>query len=212
MAEIKQGILGGVSGKVGTVVGAQWRGKNIIRSLPRKSAKKPTILQLNQRSKFRLVSNFLQPLNPLLSHYFGSDQGLKSRVNLGLAYHLNEAIDNPKGQGGSFTIIYEKVVLSKGILPSVVMEKVSIDNGAITLAWTNNAGGSLAKDTDLLTVVVFDKKNKEMQIFEKVATRSSATFSTPLPASYDASTTVIWFFFTNDIDTECSTSMFEVVS
>ncbi len=32
MAEIKKGILGGFSGKVGTVVGVNWRGKDIIRS------------------------------------------------------------------------------------------------------------------------------------------------------------------------------------
>ena len=35
MAEIKKGILGGFSGKVGTVVGVNWRGKDIIRSLPK---------------------------------------------------------------------------------------------------------------------------------------------------------------------------------
>ena len=34
MAEIKKGILGGFSGKVGPVVGANWRGKDIIRSTP----------------------------------------------------------------------------------------------------------------------------------------------------------------------------------
>jgi len=56
MAEIKQGILGGVSGKVGTVVGANWKGKNIIRSKSRKTSKKPTVLQLNQRAKFKWAS------------------------------------------------------------------------------------------------------------------------------------------------------------
>jgi len=76
MAEIKRGILGGVSGKVGTVVGANWRGKNIIRAIPRKSGKKPSPLQVEQRSKFKLMSNFLQPFNALFSRYFGTDRGL----------------------------------------------------------------------------------------------------------------------------------------
>ncbi|WP_231738005.1 hypothetical protein [Myroides odoratus] len=43
MAEIRVGILGSVSGKVGTVIGANWGGKNIIRGLPRKSSKKATL-------------------------------------------------------------------------------------------------------------------------------------------------------------------------
>ncbi len=49
MAEIKKGILGGFSGKVGT----NWRGKDIIRSLPKASKKAPTEEQLIQRVKFR---------------------------------------------------------------------------------------------------------------------------------------------------------------
>ncbi|MGV0847474.1 hypothetical protein ACTS9T_13015 [Empedobacter falsenii] len=42
MAEIKKGILGGFSGKVGTVVGVNWRGKDIINSLPKKSKRRST--------------------------------------------------------------------------------------------------------------------------------------------------------------------------
>jgi len=53
MAEIKKGILGGFSGKVGTVIGVNWRGKDIIRSLPKASKKAPTEEQLIQRVKFR---------------------------------------------------------------------------------------------------------------------------------------------------------------
>ncbi|WP_254050349.1 DUF6266 family protein, partial [Myroides sp. N17-2] len=56
MAEIKQGILGPVNGKVGTVVGATWRGVNYIRAKPRKSRKKPSMKQLLQWDKMSLVS------------------------------------------------------------------------------------------------------------------------------------------------------------
>lgn len=34
MGTIKQGILGGFSGKVGNIVGASWRGIDYIRSMP----------------------------------------------------------------------------------------------------------------------------------------------------------------------------------
>ena len=39
MARITKGILGGFSVKVGTVVGANWSGKDIIRSVPKLSKK-----------------------------------------------------------------------------------------------------------------------------------------------------------------------------
>ena len=34
MGKIKRGILGGVSGKVGSVVGASWKGVDYLRGLP----------------------------------------------------------------------------------------------------------------------------------------------------------------------------------
>ena len=93
MAEIKKGILGGFSGKVGTVVGVNWRGKDIIRSLPKKSKKRPTDLQLMQQIKFKKVIGFLQPIRPVLNLYFGNRVGLKSRYNIATSYTLSNALD-----------------------------------------------------------------------------------------------------------------------
>ena len=205
MAEIKQGILGGVSGKIGTVVGANWKGKNIIRSKPRKTSKKPTVPQLNQREKFKLVSNFLQPINAILSRYFGSEQGLKTRVNLALSYHLQEAVEN---QDGNFIINPEKVVLSKGILPLINMENTVIDNSELRLTWNLPEGASLGSATDLLTVVVYNNESKLFNIFDKVTTRDTGTFVGQLPVGFQNTSNVIWVFLTNELDTECSTSMF----
>lgn len=42
MATFEKGILGGFSGKIGNVVGARWRGKDIMRSVPRSSSRLPT--------------------------------------------------------------------------------------------------------------------------------------------------------------------------
>ncbi len=205
MAEVKQGILGGVSGKVGTVVGASWRGKNIIRARPRKTGKKASKKQLDHRSKFSLVSQFLQPLNFLLKRYFGTSQGLKSPLNLAMAYHINEAV---VAQEDAFVIQVEKVVISKGILPTVTMNTVTVDHATLSLAWTINTATSLGKATDLLTVVVYDKQSHVIEIFDRVVTRGTAAFSMSLPEGIEVGSCVIWFFLTNEEDTECSTSSF----
>lgn len=63
MATLNKGILGGFSGKVGTVVGANWRGLDIIRSRPKISKRNPTEKQLEQQMKFKLAISFLQPLS-----------------------------------------------------------------------------------------------------------------------------------------------------
>lgn len=61
MASFNKGILGAFNGKVGTVVGSTWRGKDVMRSLPRKSGKEASLLQKMQRYRFTLVANFLLP-------------------------------------------------------------------------------------------------------------------------------------------------------
>jgi len=205
MAEIKQGILGGISGKVGTVVGANWRGKNIIRALPRKTKKKPSQLQLNQRNRFKLVSTFLQPLNRLLGRYFGVGQGIKSRANLALAYHLREAV---LADGENVAIQLERVLLSKGILPSLTEQTATVENGRLSLSWAADVGRSLGHPSDLLTVVVYEEQTDSFQIFDKVTTRGARSFSTALGVDQEDAVFSIWLFLTNVADTECSTSIF----
>jgi len=55
MGHIRKGILGGFSGKVGTVVGASWKTTSYMRSLPKKGNNPRTLAQRRQRSKFALV-------------------------------------------------------------------------------------------------------------------------------------------------------------
>ena len=66
MGTIKKGILGGFSGKVGTVVGSSWKGISYMRSLPLKVRNPRTLRQLDQRSKFAIALGYLKPLNGLL--------------------------------------------------------------------------------------------------------------------------------------------------
>ena len=45
MGTYNKGILGAFSGKVGPVVGATWRGKDVMRSLPKKTNRLATAFQ-----------------------------------------------------------------------------------------------------------------------------------------------------------------------
>ena len=67
MGKLNIGILGGFSGTVGTVIGSSNRkGEDIIRVKSKKPRTSSTEGQINQRTKFRLVTVFLQALNFLL--------------------------------------------------------------------------------------------------------------------------------------------------
>ena len=66
MGTIKKGILGGFSGKVGTVVGASWKGISYMRSLLQKVKNPRTTGQRNQHSKFAFTINLLKPMTAFL--------------------------------------------------------------------------------------------------------------------------------------------------
>ena len=62
METIKQGILGGFSGKVGTVIGSSWKGISYMRGRAQGVKNPRTEGQVEQRSKFALTLDFLKPI------------------------------------------------------------------------------------------------------------------------------------------------------
>lgn len=56
MARLDQGLLGGYSGKLGTTVGATWKGINVVRTYQPNVANPNTQLQRDHRYKFREIA------------------------------------------------------------------------------------------------------------------------------------------------------------
>lgn len=80
MAKIKQGILGGFSGKVANVVGTSWKGRAVMKSQPLSVANPRTDAQTAQRNKFsnvselasKILTQFIQPVeNPISGNISG---------------------------------------------------------------------------------------------------------------------------------------------
>lgn len=67
MAKYLKGILGPFTGLVGTVVGATWKGIQIMRSRPVKPGGIPTEAQERQRAAFALTMQFLRPIADVLT-------------------------------------------------------------------------------------------------------------------------------------------------
>ncbi|MDM1395627.1 hypothetical protein HX049_00295 [Myroides odoratimimus] len=204
MAEIKKGILGGVQGKVGTVVGVNWRGKNIIRSLPKKSGKVATEGQLKQRAKFKLVAEFLSPLNKLTGKYFGEYQGAKSRTNLAMSYQLLETVVE---KDGMLEIDYAKVVITKGVLPVPIVSDVKIENAKLTVNWRSDVGIGLAKEKDEMIFVVYNQDANQFYVIEDQANRKEGTISANIPADWTKNNSV-WLVIVDETKKYSSTSAF----
>lgn len=206
MATFNKGILGGFSGKVGNVVGANWRGKDIMRSLPKPSQKDPTEKQLLQQAKFKLAVAFLQPLKGIQSQYFGASSGVKSRVNMATSYTISEAIQVVKGVP---ELIYNKVLITKGELTGFQNAMLSNQPGGILeLEWEDNSLQGNASPTDEVSIVSYCMELNDFQIFEGIGTRADLKTSVALPGFCIGKTVEVWAFLNTEKRTFASNSFY----
>ncbi|WP_179315339.1 DUF6266 family protein [Winogradskyella undariae] len=193
MATFEKGILGGFSGKVGNVVGARWRGKNVMRSLPQRGNYTPTERQEEQRQKFKTVIRFLSPISGILELYFGSPQGDKSRNNLATSYHLKNAVVST-AQG--MEMDYAKVLISKGDLRGVDTGTIATGAGqTLDFGWQDNSGQGKATATDALMVVVYAPDLNLFYTNLEVATRDATTATVNLPDFMAGFDVEVWLSF-----------------
>ena len=206
MGTYNKGILGAFSGKVGPVVGATWRGKDVMRSLPKKGNRLATEFQQAQRSKFAMTTEFLSGVQPVIKRYFGNDTGLKTRRNQAMSYLMKEAIvfNDP-----NYEWDYTKVLISKGDL-------LGINNGAVTagtgqnldFSWTDNSGQGEAMATDKLVVVVYEPTSKATVYSLNAGSRSSGSATLELPSFLSGLEVQVWTTFVSSNDKLAATSIY----
>ena len=194
MGTFSKGILGGFSGKVGNVVGARWRGKDILRSLPQRGNYVPSTSQIDQRERFKTVVAFLTPIKSVVSAYFGKPQGDKSAYNLATGYYIKEAL--LPGQISGYIINYLKVLISKGDLRGLANATATpVAGQQVTLSWDDNSGQGNASATDELIVVAYCEALDLFEIAEQIATRDLTTVQLPLPSYWVGQETQLWATF-----------------
>ncbi len=199
MATITKGILGGFSGTVGTVVGANWRGKDVIRSRPKPSSKLPSDKQLMQQAKFKLATQFLQPIKGVLNLYFGSDSGARSRANIAVSYTIKEAVIIT---GGLPEIEFSKVLITKGDLAGFQNLTVTPKTGAeLEFNWDDNSLQGNASATDKFAVVIYCVSLNEFYPFETNSLRPDGNVSVTLPVYTVGESVEIYAYFHNEKQT-----------
>ncbi|MGJ8549538.1 DUF6266 family protein [Winogradskyella wichelsiae] len=195
MATFNDGILGGFSGKVGAVVGSNWRGKNVLRSAPRKSTKPISAAQQRQRDKFKCVLQFLTPLKALLTDTFGANVGTKTPFNNAMSYHMKEAV---KHTATGFTMDYSKVLVGMGGLCGLAQPLVQpVAPHALNITWEDNSTQGLAYPTDTFLVVVYAPLLQRFDYFITDSLRETTGCLIHFQASFYGETVHLWATFTN---------------
>ena len=206
MGTYNKGILGAFSGKVGPVVGASWRGKDVLRSLPRKGNRVATETQLLQREKFTMVTEFLTPLNSVVGRYFGNNTGDKTRRNQAMSYLLKEAVTYV---APDLVWEFNKVLISRGDLLGLNTANASAGTGSsVDITWTDNSGQGDAETTDKLVVVLYEETTKTTVHSLNAGLRNQETANVVVPAFLTGLTVQVWATFASSNDKLYATSQY----
>jgi len=195
MGSIKQGVLGGFSGKVGTVIGFVRNGLAFMRGLAIGHTDANTPAQQEQRAKFSLVIKFLRPLTALLRIGFKNAESRLTGFNAAMSYTMENAV---KGIYPAFEIDYTKVLVCQGNLPGALNPTaVSVVAGKIDFTWENNLWDVGTNATDKVVLVVYDPaKQKSVSVIGD-ATRGDGSQSMDLPDMFSADEVQCYIGFTN---------------
>lgn len=185
MGRIKKGILGGFSGKVGTVVGASWKGIDYMRSLPKLSNKPATPAQLGQRWKLSLFRGFLLVIPNLVEKLY-QNYDKYTAMNAALSYNMKEAT---RGTSPDFEIHFPNFLYSMGVLQGAGSVKaVSLEPASVNFSWSNDFFAPLCAASDEVVIIVYSPVAKEFAFLENAGTRQDQGAKIIVPQSFSGNT------------------------
>ena len=175
MAKLHQGILGGFSGTVGTVIGYRRNNQWFMRAKPRFVANPRTEAQQAHRRQFgdmvSLASRLLPALKVGMRHY-----APQHAMTAGNAFvHLNWTREG--------AISLKDMKLSVGPVPMVTFTEITVEDGVLTLKWDKNLHHHGAKNEDTVKIYAY---NEDQGLTQCVATaeRRTRRLSTLLPDAF----------------------------
>ena len=205
MGTINKGILGGFSGKVGTVIGGTWKGIEYMRSRANRGKFVPSAKQLDQQLKFALIMRFLQPMASLLAISFKDFAVKQTGMNSAFAYSLKYAIT---GVSPLFEIDYSLALVSRGDLPNALGPSVTSGAGSLlTFSWADNSGVAGAQGTDQAILVAFCPALKQAIYTTAGGARSTLTSDLNL-LSFAGQAVETWIGFISEDGVRVATSIF----
>ena len=168
MGKIKQGILGGFRGKVGTVIGASWNGIAYMRGLAQSHKNPQTEAQLKQRSFFKEVQDLVGQLSDeqLAFLYPNSVKGM-SRRNLLTKQLSDYPIETEEGKHADLADI-----ISLGNAPTADLPDVTItaSRSAVTIAWDADSDWRSQHADEYPTICVFNVTQKKIFLVHSTVT------------------------------------------
>jgi hypothetical protein len=203
MGRIKQGILGGFSGKVGTVIGASWKGGSYMRARPLHTRNPRTAGQVAQRTRFALTMTLLRPLTALLRVGWALRAVGQTPFNAAMAYTVRNVV---AGSYPDWEIDPAKFKISVGALAPAANPAAVAEATTLTFTWDDNSGTGSAKHTDRILVAAVNLDRRQAAYDLEAGTRQDATCQLFCPADWAGETVDAYIGFISEDGREIADS------
>lgn len=192
MATMKNGLWGGVTGKIGGVVSVSRNGGYYLRSLPGHVRDPQSKKQVTQRSRFTTIQAFLKTFTPFIRVGFQSEAlGMRSAFNAAMSYNLRHAV---KGEFPDFEVDYLHVLVSTGLLPASPVQHSSVAEGVLHVKW-DVCYEKLAKERDEVMLLAYNCEKNRAEFDLHAGKRWSRTAALPLPPNWQGDTVETYVAF-----------------
>lgn len=197
MAILKEGILSGVSGKVGNIVGANLNGTNYIRTRPTPSNKPKSVKQMRQQERFGMMVELLKSIKFFVNEGFKNNPSGKRARDRALSLNIKNAI---VGEYPGQTVDYNRLQVSEGDLVPVIDAEADVSvPGEVTVNWDTEADYGSAKPDDSLMLLVINPGAKYAVEVTEGSKREDGSYTKSLPKTFlDTDIHVYAAFKSND--------------
>ena len=207
MAELKNGPLGTISGKVGNMVASNWRDISYLRAVGKKSNKEASLGQKEVQMKFNLLVDFLIPVKSILELGFqNKDTGRATALNLAVQKNIGAF----KGVYPALELDYSQIVLSTGRLTAIsgITTEVQPD-GKWNITWKALTPEILAgASSDQLHIVMYSRTQNLHAYFANVARREQSQAELQIPEAFTGDELHAYFFLCSEKKDKSSASIY----
>ena len=181
MGKIKQGILGGFKGKVGTVIGSSWNGISYMKGRPQSVKNPRTDAQVQQRNFFKDLQSLVSQLSDeqLLSLFPSVNRGMTRRNMLTRQLAAAAAVtDDVKAVDLS---ILEGIGNGERIDSPMLESLVSEIDGSLAIYAESAAAEAIGKPAEAnFIAVAYNVTKRKIGIFNTDVTDPSMGVSVPV--------------------------------
>ena len=154
MAILKSGILGGVSGRIGTVVGAGWKGIDVLRTYNGSPANPRTNAQVSNRDRFSSVTSMASNLlatviKPCWDRFAVKMSGYNAFAS------VNKDVFTMEGD-----FLKDDLLITKGKMLKVSDPGYEITGRSVTLSWSDAIKDRYQQPTDLVFYAVISNEGE----------------------------------------------------